>query len=82
MFRGGQYAGWIVVDLHLLGFLLLLVTGITLLILGFAFRRRQWHEYVTLFVAIFLTLLACGLLLLHGVFHYPVVVERHFFPLK
>lgn len=80
--RSGLYAGWIVVDVRLLVFLALLAVGIALLLLGLLVRRRAWHEYVTLFVAISSVILVVGLLLLQTVLNYPVVVERDFFPLR
>jgi uncharacterized membrane protein len=80
--RSGLYAGWIVVDLRLLTFLALLAVGIALLLLGLLVRRRAWHEYVTLFVAIASVIVIVGLLLLQTVLNYPVVVERDFFPLR
>ena len=82
MDRSGLYAGWIVIDMRLLVFLLLLSSGISLLLLGLLVRRRAWHEYVTLHVAITTVLLIVGFALLQTVLHYPVFVERDFFPLR
>ena len=80
--RAGLYAGWLVLDVRLLLFLVLLCAGITLLLLAVLVRRRAWHEYVSLFVASWAVLVALGLLLLQTILSYPVVVERDFFPLK
>lgn len=82
MSRLGLYAGWILVDVRLFAFLVLLCTGITILLLGLLVRRRAWHEYVTLFVAISSILFAVGCGLLQTVFDYPILVERDFFLFK
>ena len=76
------YAGWIVIDLRTLLALVLLSLGVSLLLLGLLVRRRAWHEYVTLFVALSSILLVAGFLLLQTVLHHPVVVERDFFPFR
>lgn len=78
----GVWAGWIVVDLRALGALLLLSVGLCLMLLGVAVRRRAWHEYVTLFVALSSILFVAGFLLLQTVLNHPVIVERDFFPLR
>lgn len=80
--RSGLFAGWVVVDVRLMAFLGLLAVGIALLLLGLLVRRRAWHEYVTLFVAITSVILVVGFLLLQTVLNYPVIVERDFFPLR
>jgi len=82
MLGSGVYAGWIVVDLRALVALLLLSTGVSLLLLGLLVRRRAWHEYVTLFVALASILIVAGFVLLQTVLHHPVIVERDFFPLR
>jgi len=82
MFGSGVYAGWIVIDLRALLALALLSVGVSLLLLGLLVRRRAWHEYVTLFVALTSILLVAGFLLLQTVLHHPVLVERDFFPLR
>lgn len=82
MFGSSVYAGWIVLDLRALIALLLLAVGVALLLLGLLVRRRAWHEYVTLFVALSSILLVAGFLLLQTVLHHPVLVERDFFPLR
>jgi hypothetical protein len=80
--RSGVYAGWIVVDVRLLVFLALLCTGVTLLLLALLVRRRPWHEYVTLFVAVSSILFLVSFAMLQTVLDYPVLVERDFFPLN
>lgn len=82
MNRGGLYAGWILVDLKLLAVLVLLSVGIALLLVALVVRRRAWHEYVTLFLALTSILFALGMLLLQVVLDYPVFVERHFFQIE
>jgi hypothetical protein len=80
--RSGLYAGWIVVDVRLLAFVVLLCLGVSLLLLALLVRRRPWHEYVTLFVSISSILFALSVLLLQTVFDYPILAERDFFPLR
>ncbi len=82
MSRSGLYAGWVVVDVRLFVFLTLLCTGITVLLLALLVRRRAWHEYVTLFVAVSSILFVVAFVLLQTVLGYPLVVERDFFPLR
>jgi len=82
MFGSGVYAGWIVVDLRALLALALLAVGVSLLLLGLLVRKRAWHEYVTLFVALSSILLIAGFFLLQMALHHPVIVERDFFPLR
>ncbi len=82
MFGSGVYAGWIVVDLRALLALALLAVGVSLLLLGLLVRKRAWHEYVTLFVALSSILLIAGFFLLQTGLHHPVIVERDFFPLR
>jgi hypothetical protein len=80
--RSGLFAGWLVVDVRLGLILAVFCTGVALLLLGLLVRRRAWHEYVSLFVAITTVLFSLGFLLLQTVLRYPVLVERDFFPLK
>lgn len=82
MDRLGVYAGWIVIDVRLLVFLVLLCAGVSLLLLAFLVKRRAWHEYVTLFFAMASLLFLVSLLMLQTVLNYPVIVERSFFPIK
>jgi len=80
--RSGLYAGWIVVDVRLFAFVVLLCVGVSLLLLALLVRRRPWHEYVTLFVSISSILFAVAALLLQTVLDYPILAERDFFPLR
>ena len=82
MNRGGLYGGWIVVDVRLATFLALLCAGITAMLLALLVRRRPWHEYATLFVALWTGMVSVGFLLLQTILNYPILVERDFFPLK
>lgn len=82
MSRGGLYAGWVVVDVRLLVFLVLLTLGISSLLLALLVRRRAWHEYVTLFISVSSLLFLLAVLLLQTILNYPVLVERDFFPLR
>ncbi len=82
MNRGGLYGGWIVVDVRLATFLVLLCAASAALLLTLLVRRRPWHEYATLFVALWAGMVGLGFLLLQTILNYPVLVERDFFPLK
>jgi hypothetical protein len=82
MFGSGVYAGWIVVDLRALAAVCLLAVGLALMLLGLLVRRRAWHEYITMFIALSSILLLAGFVLLQTVMNHPVVVERDFFPLR
>jgi hypothetical membrane protein len=79
MERAGAYAGWIVVDLRLLTAIVLLSVGITLLLIGIFVRKKAWHEYVTIFVALTTTFIAIAFFVCHAILRYPVVLQRHFF---
>ncbi len=78
----GIYAGWVVVNLHLLVFLLLLSAGLSTLVTLLAFRRRVWHEYLSLSAALFLIFFVASWLICQFLLSMPVVTERDFFPLR
>ncbi len=75
-----RYAGWFVLDLRLLVFVLLVGLLLTAGTLAIAFRKRPWPEIVSAGFSLFL-LIAGGLIaLLNGVVHYPVFRIESVFP--
>ena len=80
MSGSGIYAGWIVINVHLLVFLSLLCAGVSALLVALILRHRVWYEYVSLFAAAFLLLFLLGFMIFQFVLSRPIVVERDFFP--
>jgi|GEM_PF-1521077 len=77
--RAGAYAGWLVIDLKLLGAVILLSVGIALLIIGVFVRKKAWHEYVTIFVSLTTAFVAIAFFVCHVILRYPIILQRHFF---
>ena len=75
-----RYAGWFVLDVRLLAFVVLISVFLTLGILALFFRGRRWHEYATAFVGIFLLVLAVTLLVFNRILSYPVFAIEDLFP--
>ena len=80
MSNGHTYAGWFVVDVRLLGFVLLISAFLTLGIIALFFRGRRWHEYVTGFVTIFIAVLVVSVLVFNRIASYPVFLIEAMFP--
>ena len=74
------YAGWFVVDVRLLGFVVLISVFLTLGVLALFFRGRRWHEYVSAFVSIFVLVLVVTVLVFNKIASYPVFLIEEMFP--
>ena len=74
------YAGWLVWDARLLSFVILISVFLTLGIVALAFRGRRWHEYVTAFVSIFVTVLVLTVFVFNHIADYPVFLLEDVFP--
>jgi len=74
------YAGWLVWDARLLSFVILISVFLTLGIVALAFRGRRWHEYVTAFVSIFVTVLIITVFIFNEIADYPVFLLEDVFP--
>ena len=74
------YAGWIVVDVRLLAFVLMISLFLVVSIISLLIRGRRWHEYVTLFVALYTLSVAVILIIFNWIAQYPVFRIETMFP--
>lgn len=74
-----RYAGWLLVDLRLLGASLVFSAAVAVIVLAVWFRQRRWDEHVVGFFAVFLLCLAATLLITNAVASYPAVRLETFF---
>jgi hypothetical protein len=75
-----RYAGWFVLDLRLLVFVLLVGILLTAGTLAIGFRKRQWAEIVSAGFSLYIMIVAGLIVLLNVVFYYPVFRVESFFP--
>ena len=75
----GHYAAWLVFDLRLLIFVVLISLFLTLGIIALFFRGRRWHEYLTAFVSIYIAMLIVTILIFNGIASYPVFLVEDVF---
>ena len=78
----GVYGAWVAIDFRLLWLVLFLSAGISLVLIGLKSGPRRWHEYVTLFVALFVINFIGILVLLKLFIGKSILITRDFFPLK
>jgi len=76
------YAGWLVWDAKLLGFVMLISLFFTLGVVALVFRGRRWHEYVTAFVSIYAMVLVTTVLVFNCLAEYPVFLFEDVFPFQ
>ena len=74
-----HYAAWLVFDLRLLIFVVLISLFLTLGIVALTFRGRQWHEYITAFVSIFTAILIVTIVIFDHIAGYPVFLVEEIF---
>lgn len=74
------YAGWIVFDLRLLIFVLLLSLFLTVSTITLFVRGKRWHEYATLFVALYTSAFVLILVVFNWIARYPVFRIEALFP--
>lgn len=74
------YAGWIVVDVRLFAFVLLISLFLVVSIITLLVRGKRWHEYVTLFVALYSLSVVVILFLFNLIARYPVFRVEALFP--
>lgn len=74
------YAGWIVLDLRLLVFVLLISLFLTVSIITLFVRGRRWHEYVTIFIAVYALSFVVILVIFNLIARYPVFRLEALFP--
>ncbi len=74
-----HYAAWLVFDLRLLVFVILISLFLTLGIVALFFRGRRWHEYATAFVSIFVLVLLICVLIFNKIAGYPVFLIEDVF---
>ncbi len=74
-----HYAAWLVYDLRLLIFVILISLFLTLGIVALAFKGKKWHEYLTAFVAIFVAVLFVTVMIFNNIAGYPVFLIKEVF---
>lgn len=74
------YAGWIVLDLRLLVFVVLISLFLTVSVITLFVRGRRWHEYVTIFVATYSLAFVVILAIFNWIASYPVFRVEALFP--
>ncbi len=74
------YAGWIVLDLRLLVFILLISLFLTVSVLTLFVRGRRWHEYVSLSIALYAIAFTLILIVFNLIAKYPVFRVEALFP--
>lgn len=74
-----RYAGWLLVDLRLLGASVVFSAAVAVIVLAIWFRGRRWDEYVVGFFAVFLLCWCAALLLTNAVASYPAIRLETFF---
>ena len=76
---GHHYAAWVVFDLRLMIFVLLISGFMTLGVVALFFRGKRWHEYATAFISIFFAVLVVTILVFNQVASYPVFLIEDVF---
>jgi len=74
-----HYAAWVVFDLRLLVFVVLISVFLSLGIVALAFRGRRWHEYVTAYISVFIAVLLITILVFNAIASYPVFLIEEVF---
>jgi hypothetical protein len=75
-----HYAAWVVLDLRLLVFVLLISGFVTLGLVVLFFRGRRWHEWVTASISIFFVMTVLAVFIFNRVAAYPVFLIEDIFP--
>ena len=75
-----QYAGWFVVDIRLLMFVLFISAFTTLGIVSLALKNRRWWEYLVAFISGFVIVFLLTVLTFNYVADYPVFAITEIFP--
>jgi len=75
------YAGWFVVDIRLMIFVVLISLFTALGIMALTFKGKHWHEYVTFFLSVFVGVLFIAIAVFNAVASYPVFRVEEFFKL-
>ena len=74
-----HYAAWVVLDLRLLIFVVMIALFMTSGLLAIVFRGRRWHEYVSMGVTVYLGLLSLLIVVFNVVASYPIFRIEAFF---
>ena len=75
------YAGWFVIDIRLMIFVVLISLFTALGIMALMFKGKHWHEYVTFFLSVFFAVLFISIGAFNALASYPVFSIEEFFPL-
>lgn len=74
-----HYAAWVVLDLRLLVFVVLIALFMTSGLLAVLYRGRKWHQYASVGTAVYICLLALLVVIFNVVASYPVFRVEAFF---
>ncbi|HIA05027.1 MAG TPA: hypothetical protein EYN66_24540 [Myxococcales bacterium] len=75
-----QYAGWFVVDMRLLVFVLFISAFTSLGIVALVLRGRRWYEYLVAFISLFVVVLIVVIMTFNQIADYPVLLIEEVFP--
>ena len=73
------YAGWFVLDVRLLVFVLVISFLLTTGTLALFFRGKRWHEYLSVGFGFYVTLVGLLIVVFNWVVDYPVFRIESFF---
>ncbi|MFT5430088.1 MAG: hypothetical protein ACI9OJ_000761 [Myxococcota bacterium] len=74
-----HYAAWVVLDLRLMIFVILISLFMTLGIVALFFRGRRWHEYATASFSLFIVILIVTIVVFNSIAAYPVFLVEDIF---
>ncbi|MEC8022715.1 MAG: hypothetical protein VX223_02205 [Myxococcota bacterium] len=75
-----HYAAWIVFDLRLLIFVALISLFLAIGTVALLFKGKQWHDYLTAFISLFVTIFVVTIVIFNGLANYPVFLIEDIFP--
>ena len=74
-----HYAAWVVFDARLLLFVTLISFFLSIGTVALLFRGKQWHDYISAFVSVFITTLILTVALFNTLAGYPVFLIEDVF---
>jgi hypothetical protein len=74
-----HYAAWVVFDLRLFAFVSLISLFLSLGVVALFFKGRNWHEYLTAFVGVFVLVLVVTVFVFNQIAAYPVFLVEDVF---
>lgn len=74
-----HYAAWVVLDLRLLIFVLLIGLFLTSGLLAVLYRGRRWQDYVSMGTGVYILVLTTLIIVFNLVARYPIFRVESFF---